>query len=271
MGVIKLVLGFVVICWLGIAAFVYFTQGSLLYQPHPADAMAETQLMNTNPDLQVFLVTTPGGQTLSGWFLPRKRGRAFAPALVCYGGNAEDATDVLKMAKEFPDVSIAAVNYRGYGRSTGVPSEAALKEDALAVFDQATAMTGGNGFVMGRSLGSALAVHVAANREVLGVVLLSPFDSIRAVARDHYPFLPVSLLLKERWDCLTDAAKVRAKALVVTANQDGVIDGERSDALYDAWAGPKQRVRVPSAGHNDLINFPGCTQAVRYYLNDPNR
>lgn len=268
MGVLKLVLGLVVICWLGIAAFVYFTQGSLLYQPLPTNVLIETELMNTVPGLEVFLVTTPDGQSLSGWFLPRKRGRALAPVLVYYGGNAEDAMDFMRQAKNYPDVSIAAVNYRGYGRSTGVPSEAALKEDALAVFDQATAMTGGKGFVMGRSLGAGLAAHVAAQREVIGAVLLTPYDSILAVAKDHYPYLPVSLLLKERWDALPDAAKAQAPAMVITANQDGVISDARSDALYDAWAGSKVRVRVPLAGHNDIINFPDCTKAIQKFLQD---
>jgi pimeloyl-ACP methyl ester carboxylesterase len=268
MGVLKLVLGFVVICWLGIAAFVYFTQGSLLYQPRPVDAMGETALMNSQPDLEVMLVVTPDGKTLAGWFLPRKKGRTLAPALVYYGGNAEDAMDFIRQAKDYPDMSIAAVNYRGFGRSTGVPGEAALKEDALRVFDEAVSRTGGRGFVMGRSLGSGLAAHVAAQREVMGAVLLTPYDSILAVAKDHYPFLPVSLLLKERWDALPDAAQARAEALVVTANQDDVIGEARSDAFYDAWGGSKQRVRVPLAGHNDITSFPVCNGAVQKFFRD---
>lgn len=271
MSALKLILGLVFLCWLGIAVFFYFTQGSLLYQPPPVDPLAETQLAESMPDAQVFLVNTADGQALSGWFLPRRHGRGLAPALVYFGGNAEDATDFMRQAGLFPNVSIVAVNYRGYGRSTGVPSETVLKEDALTVYDQAVGQTGGQGFVMGRSLGAGLAAHVAAERDVLGAVLVTPYDSILAVAKQHYPFLPVSLLLKERFDALPDAAKARAPALVITANQDDVVPEERADALYDAWAGPKERVRVPLAGHNDIVTFTGYSEAIGRFLGEYSR
>lgn len=256
MAVIKLVGGFLFICWAGLAAYLYFAQNSILYQPRPVDAMLETSLMQEVPGLEVLLVVTRDGQTLAGWYLPRRMGRAVAPALVYFGGNAEDAADFLKQAKNFPDVSIVSVNYRGYGRSTGVPGEQALKDDALAVYDQAVVETGRPALVMGRSLGAGLAAHVAANREVLAALLVTPYDSLLAVAKGHYPFMPVSYLLRDQYDALADAAKALAPAMFITANLDGTIPPEHGRALYNAWKGPKRLVNVHGAGHNDITQYP---------------
>lgn len=271
MAALKLILGIVVLGWLGFAAFLYFSQASLLYHPKTADAMAETQLMSTLPDAQPFLVATKDGQSLAGWYLPRKRGRGVAPALVYFGGNAEEVTDFMKQAKDLPDVSIVAVNYRGYGRSTGVPTEAALKEDALAVFDQAVNLTGGKGFVMGRSLGAGMAVHVSAYREVQGAVLVTPYDSILAVAKGHYPLFPVSWLLKERYDAMPDAEKAQAPAVFLVGTQDDIIPEVRARALFDKWKGPKDFIRVTSAGHNDISTYPRYSDAIKIFLRDNSR
>lgn len=256
MAALKLILGLLAIIWLALAAFMYSTQGSLLYQPRPVSAMEETQLMNDLPGVEPYLVNTPDGQSLAGWYLPRKRGRTLAPALVYFGGNAEDALDFMKQAANIPGVSIFAVNYRGYGHSTGTPSEKALKEDALAVHDQAAATVGGLALVMGRSLGAALAAHVAAYREVAGVILVTPFDSILNVAKDHYPYLPVKWLLKEHYDAVPDAKRAEAPALFFTANQDNIIPPVRGQALYSAWKGTDKRIlAIPLAGHNDIQEY----------------
>jgi hypothetical protein len=268
MSVLKLAVGLVFLCWLAVAAFFYFSQGSLLYQPPPLDTAAETQLMNSQAGMQVFLVNTPDGQTLTGWFLPRQRGRGLAPALVYFGGNAEDATAFMSLSSQYPEVSLVAVNYRGYGHSTGVPGEKTLMDDSLAVYDQAVAATGGQALVMGRSLGSGLAAHVAANRPVLGAVLVTPYDSILNVARDHYPFLPVAWLLKDRFDILDDARRTEAPLLALTASQDDVIPEARAKALYDAWSGPKQLVNVPMAGHNDIVTYGSYAAAIQGFIKD---
>jgi hypothetical protein len=269
MAALKLILGLLAIIWLAMAAFMYATQGSLLYQPRPLTAFEETQLMNDLPGVEPYLVNTPDGQALAGWHLPRKRGRGLAPALVYFGGNAEDALDFMKQAASFPGVSLFAVNYRGYGRSTGAPSEKALKEDALAVHDQAAAATGGLALVMGRSLGAGLAAHVAAYRELAGAILVTPFDSILNVAKGHYPFLPVKQLLKEHYDAVPDAKRAETPAVFFTANQDNIIPPARGQALYDAWKGTDKRiVAVPLAGHNDIQQFSAYKNELALFLKE---
>ncbi|HEV2042413.1 MAG TPA: alpha/beta hydrolase, partial [Casimicrobiaceae bacterium] len=106
--------------------------------------------------------------------------------------------------------------------------------------------------VFGRSLGIAIAAHLAAVRPVAGAVLVSPYDSLTAVGKEHYPWLPVSLLLRHRFNALADASRNRMPLLAVVGEDDTIIPPERSRALFDAWAGTKTWLVVPRAGHNTL-------------------
>ena len=118
-----------------------------------------------------------------------------APTVIYFGGNAEEVSWTLAERRWPRDVTLVAVNYRGYGRSGGAPGEPELKADALAIHDAVAARTDVDPrriVVFGRSLGTAVAVHVAAARPVAGVVLASPFASLVAIGKVHgYPWLPV--------------------------------------------------------------------------------
>ena len=133
-----------------------------------------------------------------------------APTLIYFGGNAEEVSCTLADPRWPRAWSIVALNYRGYGASEGAPGERALTADALAIYDAVAARDGidRNRIVaFGRSLGTAIAARVAAERPVAGVVLVSPYDSLAAIGSHHYPWLPVSLLLRHRFDALADAAQ----------------------------------------------------------------
>jgi pimeloyl-ACP methyl ester carboxylesterase len=106
--------------------------------------------------------------------------------------------------------------------------------------------------MFGRSLGTAMAVHVAGARPVAGAILASPFDSLAAVGRLHYPWLPVSLLLRHRFDSALLAAHIRIPLLVIVGDRDAIVPPSRSRALFDAWTGPKTWQVVAGANHDDL-------------------
>jgi fermentation-respiration switch protein FrsA (DUF1100 family) len=105
---------------------------------------------------------------------------------------------------------------------------------------------------LGRSLGTGVAVKLAAARPLTGVILASPYDSLVALGRAHYPWLPVSWLLKHRFDVDADARRVRIPMLAIVASSDAIIPRPRSQSLYDAWAGPKTWLSVPGTDHNTL-------------------
>src|SRR5205823_14467096 len=132
-----------------------------------------------------------------------------------------------------------AVNYRGYGAGEGEPGERDCAADALAMYVAGVRREDVDprrivGF--GRSLGTPIAVHLAAERPVAGAVLVSPFDSMTAIGKTHYPFLPVSLLLRHRFDALPDAKRNTMPLLAIVGESDSIIPPERSRALFDAWA-----------------------------------
>jgi pimeloyl-ACP methyl ester carboxylesterase len=232
----------------GVSATAWLAQDRLIFFPQP---LASTSHLPARAE--PLEVTAGDGTKLRGWIL---RGTLSpAPTLIYFGGNAEEVSWTLADPRWPREWTIVAVNYRGYGASEGTPGEPALTADALAIHD---AVARGDGIdprrivVFGRSLGTALAVRVAAARPVAGVVLVSPYDSLAAIGRVHYPWLPVSLLLRHRFDTLADAGRIEAPLLAVVAGDDAIIPTARSRAVYDAWAGPKTWQLVPGADHNTL-------------------
>jgi pimeloyl-ACP methyl ester carboxylesterase len=120
--------------------------------------------------------------------------------------------------------------------------------------------------VFGRSLGTAIAAHLAARRLAAGAILVSPYDSMTAIGQLHYPWLPVSLLLRHRFDAIPDAKRNAMPMLAIVGGSDSIIPANRSRALFDAWAGPKTWLVVPGAGHNDLGQDDAFWRAVAGFL-----
>ena len=206
---------------------------------------------------------------LHGWLVrPSEIDRA-EPLLIYYGGNAEELSGNLVEFRSHGIQQYLMINYRGYGNSTGVPSERQLVADALHIFDQIIAthqLAPENIILMGRSLGTGVAVKVASLRHVGGVILVTPFDSLVNVAKSHYPFLPVNLLIKHRFDSLALAPQVKRPMLALIAGQDEIIPAASSQNLVKNWAGPLQSVSIPAAGHNDIQQYPDFWQAIGSFL-----
>ena len=233
---------------IGVPAAAWLAQDRLIFFPQPVASTAHLPA-HASP----FTVTAADGTALRGWIA--KGSAAPAPAIIFFGGNAEEVSFILADPRWPRAWSIVALNYRGYGASEGVPGERALAADALAIYDAVAGredVDRNRIVVFGRSLGTALAAHVAAERPVAGVVLVSPYDSLAAIGNHHYPWLPVSLLLRHRFDARADATRSQAPMLALVANRDSIIPVERSRALYDAWAGQKNWQVVPGSDHNTL-------------------
>jgi pimeloyl-ACP methyl ester carboxylesterase len=247
---------------IGVPAAAWLAQDGLIFFPQPVDSTAHLP-----PHAAPFIVSAADGTRLAGWV---SQGSAKpAPTVLYFGGNAEEVSYTLADARWPREWSIVAVNYRGYGTSEGKPGERALAADALAIYDAVAAREGVDPsriVVFGRSLGTALAAHVAAERPAAGVILVSPYDSLAAVGSHHYPFLPVSLLLRHRFDAEADARRCRLPMLTIVASSDSIMPVARSKALYDAWAGPKRWEVVPRSDHNSLGATPDFWNAVTKFL-----
>jgi len=286
-----LVLGIVALClaYAGYAALMYILQDSQVFPGRETDQALVSQLRGYHPDFQDVTLTTPDGATLSGYLLPRslttlpslpsppsppdnpqagaEPARIPAPILLYFQGNAEEAASFfLWSAAELPRFTLAAVNYRGYGASTGRASETSVKADALAVYDALAARFPATPIaVMGRSIGTGVAAYVAARRPVAAVVLVTPYDSIASVGQAAHPLLPVKLLLRQPFDVLPDAARITAPTLFLTASGDTLIPESHAQALAAVWAGPKDFRRL-AGGHNSILDNPDYWPFIRDFL-----
>ncbi len=187
------------------------------------------------------------GLVLRGWRVnPGK-----PAALLYFGGNAESIEmQGEHFARWFPDRTIYLLAYRGYGASDGSPSERALKADALALFDHVRAQHADVG-VLARSVGSGIGVHLAASRDVSRLGLITPYDSLRAVASAHYPWFPVRWLLREPFDSMPQAAQLRVPTLLLVARFDEVIAPAHAEALAAAFTHEPKMVYLDT-DHNGV-------------------
>ena len=165
-------------------------------------------------------------------------------------------------------MSVYLVNYRGYAGSSGSPSESALFSDAVHIYDRIVERHSSVD-VVGRSLGSGVATYIASIRPVEKLVLITPYDSIRAVGQSQYPIFPVGLLLKDHFDSASRVSKVGADTLVVLAESDRVIPLESSERLIEKF--PKDQVRVETienTDHNDVTDTEGYYELLGEFLID---
>jgi len=236
---------------IGFPLLMYFAQDSLIFHPQPLDESRRAALART-PAVESLFIHGADGTRLHAWHVKGD------PLIIYFGGNAEEVSWMMDdAAKRTPGVGWLLVDYRGYGSSGGSPSEKALVADALAWFDKVSPESK-TIFAFGRSLGSGVAVQLAAERPVTGMILVAPFDSLVSVGKRHYPFLPVDWMLKHRFDSVALAPKMKAPLLCIVASHDDIIPPEHAKRLYDAWGGPKRWVGLEGAGHNstdDAVNY----------------
>jgi len=184
-------------------------------------------------------------------------------AILYFGGNAEDVSrTVAALGQSFPGATIHAMHYRSYGGSEGSPSEHALVADALALYDRAAA-THARITVIGRSLGSGIAIQVAASKRIDRLVLVTPYDSIAELASERFRFFPVRFLLRDKYESWRHAERVNVPTTVVVAGNDWIIPNRSSEKLAAAFPpGRVNFVRIAGADHNNVSDFPQYLQAL---------
>lgn len=198
-------------------------------------------------------------------------------AVVLYfGGNAEDLSSILYLSEELGASEFYTFNYQGYGSSTGAPSEKALTKDAWAQYEYLTQQEGIASeriIPMGRSLGSGVAVQLAQKVEIsgqrlAGVIMVTPYDSLRSVASRHFPWLPVSWLLRHPFDSMSAAHQLSIPALFLIAAQDQIIPPSHGQTLAQAWPGTSHTEIFEGHGHNDLDESPRFFTVVREFIKE---
>jgi pimeloyl-ACP methyl ester carboxylesterase len=185
-------------------------------------------------------------------------------ALIYFGGNGETVSDSIPtLERAFPDTALFALHYRGYNGSTGTPSEAALITDALVLFDRVH-NDHPHIVLIGRSLGSGVAIHVASLRPVARLVLVTPYDSLQDLAAQRFPFFPIRWLLLDKFESWRYAPNVTAPTLLLAAQYDEVIPRASTELLYDHLPkGLATLIVVPDTAHNTISNTSEYTALLR--------
>ena len=195
------------------------------------------------------------------------------PLVLYFHGNGENL-ETMRQSGLFAEfaglgVDLLAVDYPGYGRSAGSPSEAANVAAAEAALDWAKRERGAQRRIAaGWSLGSAVAVQLAARHpaDFDRLVLMSPWAGLRTLARQHYPGFMVAALLQEDYDSLAAAAAVRSPALVIHGSADSIIPATHGEAMAAALGAGARFVAIAGAGHNDLLGEPAVWEELRAFL-----
>jgi pimeloyl-ACP methyl ester carboxylesterase len=247
------ILSTVILIYIGCCGYLYIAQRSFIYFPTPESRNVGAE------DLRLEL----DGATVQIWRLAAEN----KDAVIYFGGNAEDvAQNIGQFSRTFPDKTIYLVNYRGYGASTGTPSEAAIVGDAQAIFDHISPVHSSISIV-GRSLGSGVAMFLAATRNAERLVLVTPYDSIARLAQSSFPIFPVSAILKDRYDSLSHAAAISVPTLLLIAEQDEFIPMKSSRSLAAALNPAITTVNIiGNATHNTIQNFDQYTKELGDFL-----
>jgi uncharacterized protein len=234
--------------YLAVVAVACTFQRSLLYFPDPRLYAPDP----AGPAMQVVRLKTRDGETLIAWFLPPKAGE---PVILHFGGNGDSLIGQEDRWRQIASagVGVLAVAYRGYSGSSGHPTEAGLHADAEAAYAWLAARYPPSDIViMGHSLGTGVATPLAAEHPARALILESPFTSAVDVGAARMTWLPVGLLMWDRFESRKTIGKVRAPVLIVHGDRDEVIDYRYGRELFALANQPKTFVRIPGGMHNDL-------------------
>ncbi len=236
---------YILLFYVLIGAVLFFYQRKLIYFPTaiiPHD-YGQQQLIHDNITLEVIVLNQ--GQK---------------EAIIYFGGNAESVVfSAENFLDTFPRQTVYLLNYRGYGGSSGQPSEKGFFADALFLFDKVlekqTTIS-----VIGRSLGSGVATYLASKRPVKKMALISPFDSITRVAQNNFMIFPMFLMLLDKYDSISRVKDIKAETFVLIAEHDEVIPRIHSQRLIDEFAAEQITVKIiADSRHNDI------SDKVEYY------
>src|SRR4249919_3370716 len=233
--------------YLSVCGLLYLSQRSYIYYP-----------TGRNSDVPAFILQRGDARiVVSSNLIGSDR------AILYFGGNAEDVSRAIApLSQAFPGTAIYAMHYRGYGGSSGTPSERSLVADGIALHGL-VARTHPRISIIGRSLGSGVAIQIAASRPTDRLVLVTPYDSIAGLAADRFKLFPVRLILRDRYESWRYARRMTVPTTLIVATQDQVIPNRSSEKLARAFPpGVANLVRIPGADHNNVSDFPGYVAAL---------
>jgi pimeloyl-ACP methyl ester carboxylesterase len=220
------------------------------------------------PGAERLSLETADGHRLAGIVIPAEVPARERTLILGFGGNAWNGQDVAEYLHElFPECDVVAFHYRGYAPSTGAPSAEALLADAQPIYDLAVERVKPKRTVaVGFSIGSGVAATLASERAIDGLILVTPFDSLKAVAEGMFPWLPIGRFFDHEIDAAAAIGRVRAPVAIVAAERDEIVPAARTDALRPRVPKLVSDRTIGNAGHNDIYARSDFHAAMREAL-----
>jgi fermentation-respiration switch protein FrsA (DUF1100 family) len=250
-------------------ALLWALQRRLIYLPFPSDVPPATTLL---PGAREVTLRTDDGLRLGAWLVPPAAPDTGAAVLVA-AGNAGNRSLRAPLAAALArhGLTVLLFDYRGYGGNRGRPTQVGLARDARAArryLVEEAGVAPERLLYFGESLGAAVVTELATEHPPAALVLRSPFTDLASVGRVHYPFLPVRLLLRDRYPLAQQLACVRVPTTVVYGADDAIVPAEQSRAVAGAAAGPTRLVEIAGADHNDraLLDGAELIAAVAHHI-----
>jgi uncharacterized protein len=263
MSTLKWLAVYALVGYAAVLALLYVAQRAMQYFPERfRTAPAAAGL----PEAQEVVLDTADGERVIVWHVPPRGNKPVALYFHGNGGSLRNRVDRFRALIE-DGSGLVALSYRGYGGSTGTPSEAGLIADALAAYAFTSARYGGERIVLwGESLGSGVAVALAAQLPVGYLILQSPFTSAVDVAAQRYWFVPVRFLMKDQFRSDLRIGKVTAPVLILHGDRDDIVPIALAERLYGLINAPKRFVRLAGVGHNDV--GAQAVEAARQFIGE---
>lgn len=252
---VRLVIGLVAVIVV-VVALAYVFQRRLIYLPSDGPVPPAGEVL---PGARDVTLTTADGLTLGAWYVPAT-GRDLGYTVLVANGNGGDREhrSALAAALRNAGLSVLLFDYRGYGGNPGDPSEDGLALDVRAARDYLLERTPQHRLVyFGDSIGGGVVTELAVAHPPAALVLRSPFTELADTAAEHYPFLPVRLLLRDRFPVVEHVRRIHVPTLVVYGSADSIVPPVQSRAVADAAAGPVTVVEIAGADHNDPALLSG--------------
>ena len=259
----------VVLLYLGICTLLYFSQDNLLFHPKPKSMNDISKILETAPEFDTLSFVMKDGNRTCG-YISKDTIKDKLPLVIYFGGNAEEVSHLSEYKQYFPNTIMTLINYRSFGLSQGVISEKTMFSDALEVYDKLITnpeIDANKVIVIGRSIGTGVATYLSSQRKTNATVLITPYENMIDVAFEKYPFVPISLLIKHRFESDKYAPNIPTPMLALISANDQIIPKHHAYKLKDVWKGKTDALEV-NENHNSIMNNEEVWKKIEVFVKE---
>ena len=264
------IIGIVIaILYLGICSLLYFNQDDLLFHPQPNTQAEVVEFLKATPHFDTLSFTMKDGNRTCG-FISKDTIKEKLPLVLYFGGNAEEVSHLADFKKYFPNTVMAVINYRSFGLSQGIISEKTMFDDAVEVYDKLITNPKVNAskvIVIGRSIGTGVATYLSSQRKTTATVLITPYENMIDVAFEKYPFVPIRLLIKHRFESDKYAPTISSPMLALISKNDQIIPKHHAYALTKVWKGKAEVLEV-NEDHNSIMKNEAVWKRIEEFVKE---